>query len=117
MTTAPVTRHRVSGGEFRSREEAERIARRLNVDGFVSDLVEIEGKKYRLEVGWYFSLDEARDLAESLKEKNYSPRIISKAAPTPVHQVRVGGYPNRVQALKALQALTRKGLAPRMVTH
>ncbi len=117
MTTAPVTRHRVSAGEFRSREEAERIARRLNVDGFASDLVEIEGKKYRLEVGWYFSLDEARDLAESLKEKNYSPRIISKAAPTPVHQVRVGGYPNRVQALKALQALKRKGLAPRIVTH
>lgn len=117
MTTAPVTRHRVYAGEFRSRVEAEGIARRLNVDGFASNLVEIEGKKYRLEVGWYLNLDEARNLAENLKEKKYSPRIISKAAPTPMHQVHIGGYPNRAQALRVFQALKRKGLAPRIVTH
>lgn len=117
MVTVPITRHRVYGGDFGSRKEAERTARRLNVDGFASRLVETEGNKYSLEIGWYLNLEDARELAKSLKGKNYNPRIISRAAPTPVHQVRIGAYTDRAEALRALHALEQKGLAPRMLTQ
>jgi cell division septation protein DedD len=116
MSSAPITRHRVYGGDFGSREEAETTARRLNVDGYASKLVETEGRQYRLEVGWYFSLKEARDLANTLKKRNYNPTIVSKTTPTPVHQVRVGKYTDREEALKAVRSLEKEGLVPRVVT-
>lgn len=116
MTTAPIARYRVYEGEFRSREQAERTARRLNVDGFASNLVETAGKRYRLEIGWYFSFEKANDLANALKAKNYDPKIVSKTAPTPMHQVRVGGFADRAEALKVVEALQKEGLSARIVT-
>ena len=117
MSTASITRHRVYGGEFGKREEAEITARRLNVDGFASHLVETAKRTYRLEVGWYFSLKEATDLANSLKAKHYNPTIISSAAPTSVHQVWVGQYADRAEALRAVRSLEKEGLAPRIVAQ
>jgi cell division septation protein DedD len=117
MSTASVTRHRVYGGEFGRREEAEMNARRLNVDGFASNLVETKGKTYRVDVGWYISLKKATDLANLLKAKNYNPTIVSEAAPTSVHQVWVGQYADRAEALKAVRSLEKEGLAPRIVTQ
>ncbi len=114
-TIAPITRHRVYAGEFRSREEAERTAHRLNVDGFPSNLVEIEGGTFRLEVGSSFHLNEAIDLARSLRKKNYTSKIDSETAPTPVHQVRIGEYENRAEAQKAVEALKKEGFTPLMV--
>jgi cell division septation protein DedD len=111
-TTAPITRHRVYAGEFGSREEAERIARRLNVDGFPSNLVEGEHGKFRPEVGSFFRLDGAIDLAHDLQEKNYTSKIVSRAVPTRIHAVRVGIYPSRPEALEALEALKTQGFAP-----
>jgi cell division protein FtsN len=102
-------------GEFGSREEAERTARRLNVDGFSSNLVESEDGMFRLEVGSYYNLNKAIDLARTLQEKKYTPKIDSKAVPTPVHQVRVGEYESRTEALKALEALKRQGFTPLIV--
>lgn len=116
MTTAPIARYRVYEGDFGSREQAERTARRLNVDGFASNLVETERKTYRLEIGWYFSFEKANDLANALKAKNYDPKIVSKTAPTPMHQVRVGGYADRAEALKVVDALQKEGLSARIVT-
>lgn len=113
--TAPITRHQVYGGEFTSREEAERIARRLNGDGFSSNLVEAEGGKFRLKVGSFFRLDEAIDLARDLQKKNYTPKILSKAVPTPLHVVRVGEFANPSEAQEVLQALKRQGLTPLIV--
>ncbi len=115
MTTVPITRHRVYAGEFSSREEAEKTARSLNVDGFPSNLVEIEGGKFRLEVGSSFHLNEAIDLARSLRKKNYTSKIDSETAPTPVHQVRIGEYENRAEAQKAVEALKKEGFTPLMV--
>lgn len=117
MSTASITRHRVYGGEFGKREEAEIIARRLNVDGFASNLVETVEKTYRLEVGWYFSLKEATNLVNSLKAKNYNPTIISTPTKTSVHQVWVGQYADRAEAVKAVRSLEKQGLAPRIVAQ
>ena len=114
-TTARITRHRVFAGEFSSREEAEQTARRMNVDEFPSNLVESESGEFRLEVGSFFQLNKAIDLAHDLQKKTYTPKIVSEAAPTPVHQVRVGEYQTRAEALKAREALKRQGVAPLVV--
>jgi cell division septation protein DedD len=110
--TAPMTRHRVYGGEFESREEAEQTARRLKVDGFPSNVVETEGGKFGLEIGSFVEINEAIDLAHNLQKKNYAPKIVSKAVPTPVHAVRVGEYENRSKAVEVLEALKRQGFTP-----
>lgn len=102
-------------GEFVSHDEAERTARRLNVDGFPSNMVKGGDGKFRLEVGSYYNLNKAIDLAHTLQEKNYTPKVASKAVPTPVHQVRVGEYESRAEALKALEALKKQGFAPIIV--
>ncbi|MFQ5988296.1 MAG: SPOR domain-containing protein [Candidatus Methylomirabilales bacterium] len=114
-TTAPISRHRVYAGEFSSREEAEQVARRLNVDGFPSNLVEGEDGMFRPEVGSSYDLNKAIDLAHTLQEKKYSPKIVSKGVPTPVYQVRVGEFGSRAQALKALEALKKQGFTPIIV--
>ncbi|MFQ5802057.1 MAG: SPOR domain-containing protein [Candidatus Methylomirabilales bacterium] len=115
MTTSLISQHRVSVGEFVSHDEAERTARRLNVDGFPSNMVKGGDGKFRLEVGSYYNLNKAIDLAHTLQEKNYTPKVASKAVPTPVHQVRVGEYESRAEALKALEALKKQGFAPIIV--
>jgi len=114
-TTARITRHRVFAGEYSSREEAEQTARRMNVDGVPSNLVEGESGKFRLEVGSFFQLNKAIDLAHDLQKKTYTPKIVSEAASTPIHQVRVGEYENRAEALKVIEVLKGKGFAPLIV--
>ncbi len=114
-TTARITRHRVFAGEYSSREEAEQTARRMNVDGVPSNLVEGESGKFRLEVGSFFQLNKAIDLAHDLQKKTYTPKIVSEAASTPIHQVRVGEYENRAEALKVIAVLKGKGFAPLIV--
>ncbi len=114
-TTARITRHRVYAGEFESQEEAQQAARRLNVDGFSSNLVEVEGGKFVLEVGSFFKIDEAIDLARDLQNKNYISRIDSTAIPTQVHVVRVGAYENHSEALQTLDALKKQGFSPLIV--
>ncbi len=51
-------------------------------------------------------------LAHKLQTKNYVSQTISQTTPTPVHQVRVGEYEDRAEALEALELLKRHGLAP-----
>lgn len=114
-TTVPLTRHRVYAGEFSTREEAERVARKLNVDGFPSNLVEIEPGKFGLEVGSSFNLNDAIDIARSLQKKEYNPKIVSVEIPTAVHQVRVGEYENRQEALKEIKILKEHGFKPLIV--
>lgn len=116
-TTAPITRHRVYAGEFSSREEAELTARRLGVDGFASNLVTTEKRKFALEVGWSYNLNEALDLAHSLHKKNYTSKIVSKKSPTSVHVVRVGAYEDRSDAVRASEVLKTKGFAPLVVRN
>ena len=116
-TTAPIKRHRVYAGEFNSRDAAEQTARRLGVDGFPSNMVETEQRKFALEVGWSFSLNEALDLAHGLHKKNYASKIVSNVSPTPVHVVRVGAYKNRSDAVRAREALKTKGFAPLIVRN
>jgi tetratricopeptide (TPR) repeat protein len=114
-TTAPITRHRVTSGEFASREEAEQAARRLQADGFRSSVVEGEDGKFRPEVGSFFRQDDALDLARILEKKNHAAKVISQPAPTPVHQVWVGEYEDQTEALKTLGTLERQGLHPVLV--
>lgn len=113
--TIPITYHRVYAGEFSSREEAERTARQLNVDGFPSTVVTIAGGKFAPEVGSFLRLNQAIDLARTLQTKNHAAKIVSEPTPTPVYQVRVGSYENRAQAGEALQLLKSKGLDPLIV--
>ena len=114
-TTVPLTRHWVRVGEFTNRGEAEGEARRLNVDGFPSNIVDLGQGKFTLEIGSVFHLNDAIDLARSLEKKNYAPKIVSKPAPTPLHQVRVGEYRDRSEALKAIEELKGQGFAPILV--
>lgn len=116
-TTAPIKRHRVYAGEFSSRDAAEQTARRLSVDGFPSNMVETGQRKFALEVGWSFSLNEALDLAHGLHKKNYASKIVSNASPTPVHVVRVGNYKDRSDAVRASETLKAKGFAPLIVRN
>jgi len=114
-TTAPITRHRVYGGEFERREEAEQTAQKLKVDGFPSNVVETKGGKFGLEIGSFVHLNEAIDLAHNLQKKNYAAKVVSKAVPTPVYAVRVGEYENRSEAAEVLEALKRQGFTPIIV--
>lgn len=116
-TTARITRHHVFGGEFTSRQEAERTAHRLLNDGFASTVVEGQGGSFLVEVGSFLRLDEAIDLAHRLQKKTYTPKIVSQTASTPVHEVRVGAYQDRAEALRALESLRKEGLAPLIVKH
>ncbi len=115
--TARITHHRVYVGEFNNREEAGHTARQLNVDGFPSNVVTIKGGKFALEAGSFLRLNEAIDLAHNLQTKNYTAKIVSEPVPTAVHQVRVGKYSNRAEALKALDSLKRKGFESSVVTR
>ncbi len=85
------------------------------MDGFSANLVELEDGKFGLDVGSSFRLNEAIDLARSLQTKNYTPRILSTAAPTSVHQVRIGEYENRSEAQEAFEALKKEGFTPLIV--
>lgn len=114
-TTARITRHRVTSGEFASREEAEQAARRLQADGFPSNVVEGEDGKFRLEVGSFFRQDDALDLARNLEKKNHAAKAVSQPASTPVYQIWVGEYEDQAEALKMLGTLERQGLTPVLV--
>jgi cell division protein FtsN len=106
--TAFVTKHVVTVGDPTGKREAEDLARRLTVDGFQSELLAI-GDKYTPQVGAFFNLDEAIDLARELQKKNYPPKITSKPANTVVFQVRHGKFDSRPAAVKRGEELKAKG--------
>jgi cell division septation protein DedD len=106
--TAFVTKHVVTAGEPTGKSEAEELARRLTVDGFPSQLLVI-GDKYSPQIGAFFNLDEAIDLARELQKKNYRPKITSKPANTLVFQVRHGKFDSRSAAVKRGGELKAKG--------
>jgi hypothetical protein len=106
--TASVARQAVTVGEPTSKREAEELARRLNVDGFPSELVVVAGQ-YTPQVGAFFNLDEAIDLAREIQKKNYPPKITSKPASTVVYQVRHGAFGSRAAAVKRGEELKSKG--------
>jgi cell division septation protein DedD len=78
-------------------------------------VVQGENGKFRLDVGSPARLDDAIDLARNLEMKNYTAKIVSQPASTPVHQVWVGEYGDRAEALKTLEALKRQGFTPVIV--
>lgn len=100
--------HVVTVGEPGAKREAEDTARRLNVEGFPSQLVAVEGK-YVPQVGAFVNLDEAIDLARELQKKNFRPKITSKPATTVLYQVRHGQFDTRAAAVKRGEELKAKG--------
>lgn len=106
--TAFVTKHVVTVGDPTGKSEAEGLARRLAVDGFQSQLLAI-GDKYTPQIGAFFNLDEAIDLARELQKRNYPPKITSKPANTVVFQVRHGKFDSRAAAVKRGGELKAKG--------
>jgi len=103
-------KHVVTIGDPVAKREAEEMARRLNVDGFQSQLVTAEGK-YTPQIGSFVNLDEAIDLARELQKKNYRPKITSSNAPatTVLFQVRHGQFDTRAAAVKRGEELKAKG--------
>ena len=103
-------KHVVTVGDPVAKREAEEMARRLNVDGFPSQLVTAEGK-YTPQIGSFVNLDEAIDLARELQKKNYRPKITSSNAPatTVLFQVRHGQFDTRAAAVKRGEELKAKG--------
>lgn len=114
--SAFVTRHVVTVGDPSGKREAEDLGRRLNVDGFPSQLLALEGK-YAPQIGAFFNLDEAIDLARELQKKNYHPKITSKPATTVVYQVRHGQFDSRAAAVKRGEELRAKGFAALVVRN
>lgn len=106
--TAFVAKQVVTVGEPTGKREAEDLSRRLNVDGFPSQLLAV-GNKYTPQIGAFFNLDEAIDLARELQKKNYHPKITSKPANTVVFQVRHGKFDSRTAALRRGEELKAKG--------
>ena len=100
--------HLVTVGEPAAKREAEDTARRLNVEGFPSQLVGAEGK-FGPQVGAFVNLDEAIDLARELQKKNFRPKITSKPATTVLYQVRHGQFDTRAAATKRGEELKAKG--------
>jgi len=106
--TAYLTKHVVTVGELGGKREAEELSRRLSVDGFPSQILAADGK-YAPQVGSFFNLDEAIDLARELQKKNHTPKIASKPANTVVYQVRHGTFDSRAGAVKRSEELRAKG--------
>lgn len=106
--TAYVTKQIVTVGDPSGKREAEDLSRRLNVDGFPSQLLAVGGK-YTPQIGAFFNLDEAIDLARELQKKNYPPKITSKPTTTVVYQVRHGKFDTRATAVKRGEDLKSKG--------
>jgi cell division septation protein DedD len=106
--TASLEKQVVTVGEPTGKSEAEDLARRLNVDGFPSELL-LTGGKYTPLIGAFFTLDEAIDLARELQKKNYPPKIISKRVATAVYQVRHGKFDSRAAAVRRGEELKKKG--------
>ncbi|MBI4736271.1 MAG: SPOR domain-containing protein [candidate division NC10 bacterium] len=106
--TAFVAKQVVTVGEPTGKREAEDLSRRLNVDGFPSQLLAV-GNKYTPQIGAFFNLDEAIDLARELQKKNYHPKITSKPANTVVFQVRHGKFDSRTAAVRRGAELKGKG--------
>jgi cell division septation protein DedD len=100
--------HVVTVGEPAAKREAEDTARRLNVEGFPSQLVGAEGK-FVPQVGAFVNLDEAIDLARELQKKNFRPKITSKPATTVLYQVRHGQFDTKAAAMKRGEELKAKG--------
>jgi cell division septation protein DedD len=103
-------KHVVTVGDPVAKREAEEMARRLNVDGFPSQLV-AAGAKFTPQIGSFVNLDEAIDLARELQKKNYRPKITSSSAPatTVLFQVRHGQFDTRAAAAKRGEELKAKG--------
>ncbi len=108
--TAYVTKQIVTVGEPTGKREAEDLSRRLNVDGFPSQLLTVGGK-YAPQIGAFFTLDEAIDLARELQKKNYPPKITSKLATTVVFQVRHGKFSSRAAAVRRGEEVKGKGFS------
>ncbi|MFI5340341.1 MAG: SPOR domain-containing protein [Candidatus Methylomirabilales bacterium] len=108
--TAYVTKQIVTVGEPTGKREAEDLSRRLNVDGFPSQLLAV-GDKYTPQIGAFFNLDEAIDLARELQKKNYPPKVTSKPATTVVFQVRHGKFHSRAAAVRRGEELKGKGFS------
>jgi cell division septation protein DedD len=106
--TAFVTKHVVTVGDPTGKSEAEDLARRLTVDGFPSQLVTVGGQ-FTPQIGAFFNLDEAIDLARELQKRNYPPKITSKPANTVVFQIRHGKFDSRTAAVKRGEELKAKG--------
>jgi cell division septation protein DedD len=106
--SAYVNRHIVTVGEPTTRREAEELARKLNVDGFPSDLARVEGK-YTPQLGAFVNPDEAIDLAREVQKKQYRPKISQRPLTTEVYQVRHGEFDSRGAALKRGDELKAKG--------
>ena len=108
--TAYVTKQIVTVGEPTGKREAEDLSRRLNVDGFPSQLLTVGGK-YAPQIGAFFTLDEAIDLARELQKKNYPPKITSKLATAVVFQVRHEKFSSRAAAVRRGEELKGKGFS------
>ena len=106
--TAFVSKQVVTAGEPSSKSAAEDLSRRLNVDGFPSEPLDVGGK-YTPQIGAFFNLDEAVDLARELQKKNYHPKITSKPVTTVVYQVRHGMFDSRNAAMVRGEELKSKG--------
>lgn len=111
-------KHVVTVGDPVARRDAEELARRLNVDGFPSQLATMEGR-YTPQIGSFVNLDEAIDLARELQKKNYRPKITSSNTPatTVLFQVRHGQFDTRAAAVTRGEELKAKGFGAWVVPN
>jgi hypothetical protein len=104
-----VTKHIVYTGGSPSEEETQGLARKLNVDGFPSQVV-LAGDHFFVQVGTFFDLNGAIDLAHELQKRNYPPKIVSSQVNTTIYRVQIGPFKSLAEALRTRKELKEKGL-------
>jgi len=114
-TKVTLTRHSVYLGDFSHRTEAAEMDNRLREEGISATLQMMEKGRYGYLIFSSFVLDEAIDAAHELQKKNYSAKIRSVPAQTPVYQVRVGHYAGRAQTATPIERLRELGYSPIVV--
>ncbi|MBI3990232.1 MAG: SPOR domain-containing protein [candidate division NC10 bacterium] len=106
--TSPKTRYMVYIGEASLMHEAEATVRRLQRGGFPARVVSTKGG-FLAGIGDFLALDEAIDLAHELQKKHHTPKIVDRRVLTTFHQVRVGSFDNKAEALTVGRELRGRG--------
>lgn len=99
---------RVVIDRFRSREDANLIARKLIKEGF-SKYASILRLPYAISLGSFENEAKAYNSVQRFRKRKFSPYLFSRGEGKEIiHHVLVGGYVNKEQAMKVSERLSKK---------
>lgn len=106
---------RVVIDRFRSREDANLIARKLIKEGF-SKYASVLRLPYAISLGSFKNEAEAYNSVRRFRKRKFSPYLFSRGEEKEIiHHVLVGGYINKKQAMKVSESLSKKGVPHKVI--